>query len=699
LEEWLSTDLAINDERRDLFRAAEISERLLRRLKDGKNSIALQGAYGAGKTSVIQMAEGRAHRNRQRLWCVKVSCWGFDNSSVVQREALDQIVQCVGEKIDCFAIRGLPRNYIDAITKDGGWLGVFKIIISRHLSPLEQLQRFTPILGAVDHIVVVVVEDVDRNGRGFDLGDVQALLARFREVTGVSFILSISNEQQVDFARLCEFVDVVPTLDEEQALKIVHRVRAMCLDKFDDLLPDGLEQLTADDDRYRVSPLFFGDFRLWPLALAQLLATPRALKFTLRRVTAVWEQMHGEINIDLLIMSSALRATASPVFSFLVENYTRIRKARDSRDSTYSLESERDKPIQQLKADWEKLVATEKFDVRNASVLMLHVLPDAHVVTDVTTTPAEKRQGLSGRRGEAYARRLFSEALVPSEIRDQTILKLMKAADGKAGLVALADAITESKEGSDAFEHFVCVFRDFPLLPLLSEIYSVIRRRQGRRYNRDANPGFFAPWRVMDRHNLPTGFEDWLIAELEKCVPGFLKLMHDIYYFWLGTQEHTRAERLRPREAVLSCVRKQFTNLPVEKFIESFDPAFPYTLFHLIFTSDYETPQDVPFNSLSDWAWIGPILLKAVELSPEEIMPQVLFLLNADVRRGGEQLKYSFDEARLQDLFGDRSDEFLKTVARGFPIYSELDAEARQLIELAIQAAKKRVSLLVLRLR
>jgi hypothetical protein len=196
----------------------------------------------------------------------------------------------------------------------------------------------------------------------------------------------------------------------------------------------------------------------------------------------------------------------------------------------------------------------------------------------------------------------------------------------------------------------------------------------------------------MDRHNLPTGFEDWLIAELEKCVPGFLKLMHDIYYFWLGTEKHTRAERLRPREAVLSCVRRQFTNLPAEKFIESFDPAFPYTLFHLIFTSDYETPQDVPFNSLSDWAWIGPILLKAVELSPEEMMPQVLILLNADARRGGEQLKYFFDEARLQGLFGDQGDEFLKTVARGFPIYSELDAQARQLIELAIRAAQKRIS-------
>jgi KAP family P-loop domain len=435
LRDWLNTELPIADERRDLFRAAEISERLLRRLDDGKNSIALQGAYGVGKTSIIQMAERRAYRKNRRFWFVKVSCWGFDNSAVIQREVLDQLVQRVGKRIDCFAIRGLPRNYVDAIAKDIGWLGIFKVLVSRHLSPLEQLQRFTPILGAAAHTVVVVIEDVDRNGRGFDLGDIQALLARFREVKGVSFVLSISTEQQIDFARLCEFVDVVPTLDEEQVLKIVHRVRAMCLDKFDDLLPDGVEQITADDDRYKVSSLFFTNFRLWAIALTNLLATPRALKFTLRRVTAVWEQMHGEVNIDLLLMASALRATASPVFSFLVENYTRIRQARDSRDSQYSLESEREKPVRQLKAEWEKLVTTEQFDVRNASVLMLHLLPEASIIIEANTNLSEKRQGLSGQRGTVYARRLFSEALGPSEVRDQTILKLMKAADDKAGLV------------------------------------------------------------------------------------------------------------------------------------------------------------------------------------------------------------------------------------------------------------------------
>jgi hypothetical protein len=196
----------------------------------------------------------------------------------------------------------------------------------------------------------------------------------------------------------------------------------------------------------------------------------------------------------------------------------------------------------------------------------------------------------------------------------------------------------------------------------------------------------------MDRHNLPKNFQDWLVEELEKCIPGHLRLLYDIYYFWLGTDKHTRDERTRPRKAILDRARDQFASLPVEKFIESFDPSFPYTLFHLIFTSDYEKPTEVPYGSLSDWAWIGPILLRAIEIRPDEMMPQAIISVSADAQRRSERLTYAFDEERVRGLFGNRSEDFFNTVARGFQINTELNAQDRQRMELAIQAAKQRKS-------
>ncbi|HSH40133.1 MAG TPA: P-loop NTPase fold protein [Chthoniobacterales bacterium] len=199
LTDWLRSESPVDDERRDLFSAAGIVERLLQRLSSGRNSIALQGPYGAGKSSIIRMAERRAAAEKQPLWFVRVSCWGFDNSALVQREVLNQVTQQFGEHVDCFSIRGLPQNYLDAVSKDIGWLGMFGVFVNRRLSPLQELQRLSPVLRSVGRDVVVVIEDVDRHGRNFDLSDIQALLARFREVDGVSFVLTIADEQQVDF--------------------------------------------------------------------------------------------------------------------------------------------------------------------------------------------------------------------------------------------------------------------------------------------------------------------------------------------------------------------------------------------------------------------------------------------------------------------------------------------------------------------
>ncbi|MBA2585795.1 MAG: hypothetical protein H0U99_04850 [Chthoniobacterales bacterium] len=320
-------------------------------------------------------------------------------------------------------------NYIDAISRDIGWLGIFRVFVSRHLSPLEELQRLSPILRSVGYDVVVVIEDVDRNGRNFDLSDIQALLARFKEVDGVSFVLTIANEQQVDFARICEFIEVVPTLDQEQTLRLIHRVRAMCLNRFDDLLPDAPAALTADDDRYSVASIFFGDFRYWQHALASLISNPRVLKFTLRRLVAAWQDLHGEVNIDLLLISSALRSAASPAFSFLVENYDRIRSAEKTLKSSDAIEAQREKPAEELRADWDRLLSKNVIDLRNVSVLILQLLPESTVFLDANTHTQPKRQPRRRVREKSCERNVTAVRVSRSNR-----FKLMKAADDQKGL-------------------------------------------------------------------------------------------------------------------------------------------------------------------------------------------------------------------------------------------------------------------------
>src|SRR5436190_7425590 len=63
----------------------------------------------------------------------------------------------------------------------------------------------------------------------------------------------------------------------------------------------------------------------WPAALGDLLDTPRGLKFTLNAVMKTWERIHGEVDIDELIILSALRYRAGPVYSFLVRRALDLR--------------------------------------------------------------------------------------------------------------------------------------------------------------------------------------------------------------------------------------------------------------------------------------------------------------------------------------------------------------------------------------
>lgn len=689
LQEWLRNESPVD---LDLFGLAETAHRILQRLANGKNTVAVLGSFGAGKTSLVEMAEKRAFRERKPLWFVRISCWGFEDSSRVQQEVLSQVVKYVGNRVDCLGIRGLPNDYMDAVTKQVSWFGLLQSFASHKLSPLEQLQRLSPILRAIGLSVVVVIEDVDRNGRSFDLSHIQALLARFREVNGLSFVLAISAGQQFDFAKLCEFVEPVPTLTASEILKTVHKVRQLCLEHFaEDILPDELEPLTDADDRYDVHQIFYGDFQLWQNALTELLKTPRALKFTLRRVVEVWDGLHGEISIDLLIMSSVLREAASPAFSFLVENYRRIKSAASARSQSQFMRGVNcEKPTDDLRSEWKALVEKTDFNVRAAAVLMVNILPESKSIVDVETFSKQKKQGLSDTRWEAYARRLFGEGLKKDEAKDQHVLRLMQDVENQESGRALAENIAESEQASSAFEHFGDLIEAQQLLSLLALVYEVLRKKRGRHFGRDDAPGFFSCWRLLKRKELPTEFEDWLADELKKCIPGHLRMLTDIYYFWLGTDKHNFQERIKAREAVITTAHKRFT---AENLAKAFDPSFPYTLFHLIFTSDYKQPEEVPFSKASDWKWVAALLLQAAYLNPGEILPQIIILVNLDEGRDRERLRYTFDEKRLEEFFGNESKELLKLIAGGFPIYQEMDQQVQHLLNLAIKAARKLLGL------
>lgn len=684
---WLASEEPISEKAHDLFEHQKIAERILDRLSSSECAIALQGEYGSGKSGVCNLASVISRKQDMPLIFANVSCWGFENAARAQKEVLEAILCVVQKEVDCVAIRQLPEDYIDALSGSSGWLQTLFCLGSPRLSPLEQLRRLSPILQTIGKRLVVVIEDVDRSGETFDLSQIQAMLMQFREVDGISFILAISPMQQIDFIKLCDHLELMPELDNAIVFRILHETRESLLKDYPPgILLSKLDPLVGEDDDYSIYEQCLGYMWPWQLALCELLKHPRILKHALRYLCDAWPRLKGEVHFDDLLGIAALRSGAPEAFTFLCSNY-KLFKPATKEDRNLSDEA-RLKLKEELEEKWKRVCSRRAFDQKSAVAVLKDIYPATAGITGISSVSNHVPQSMqSDRRRDVYARRLFTGNCTEDEESDQAILSwIQKSGEDPSALKALAEAITDSKAATAAFEDFAGNMQFDRDLPLLSHVYETIRLRHGARADRDACPGFFAPWRRL-QHNLPKDFEAWLILELEKCIPGHMRLLSNIYYYWLGTDRHKFQEREAPRNAIMEGLKKAWGRITPDQLAAGFDPSFAYTLFHLIYTTDYQSPNDVPLSKTEDWSWIGPFLFEAAKKQPNIMLPQILVVLNKDVDRGFEIPKYTLDTQRLQTLFGDSAESLLGLIVNGFESSSGTTEQTQYLLKQGITAA------------
>jgi hypothetical protein len=527
---WIKRESPISDTGSDLFNHQIIAERLLRRLSEGESTIALLGAFGSGKSSIGRLAASIARARRLPLVFAEVSCWGFGESLDAQEELLTQVIRGVSKHVDTFALRNLPAEYVGAMGSNLGWYGTVLRIINGKRSPQRVLQQLSPMLSVIGTRVVLFIEDADRNFATFDMSRLESLLMRMREIPGLSFVLCVSPSQKIDLSRLCERTEMVPELDQRTTLQLIERTRSLLLRKHPvGIMLDRLDGLLAGDRDFAMLEGALGYY--WPrqYILPALAASPRTLKRILRRVVEAWPDLCGEVTIDDLINISVLREGAPEAFAFFRRNHRFFRTALKEHSVT---ESAKTKLKESLSEEWQQIVASHTFDARSAAWLMKDIFPSSAGITGLFASHTIRHQSVqSERRGWIYARRLISETAFGDEISDQRLFELLsKAQSDDVMLSELARAITDSRFASDAFEEFAHALEFDRFLPLLSQVYRIIRERHGARLSRDDHPGFFAPWRLI-MHNRPEGFEHWLVAELRLCIPKHLRLMTDFITF------------------------------------------------------------------------------------------------------------------------------------------------------------------------
>src|SRR5206468_3915539 len=74
----------------------------------------------------------------------------------------------------------------------------------------------------IDARVVLIIEDAERAGDGFETRHLERLLWTLRGLKRISFIIAADSQRtRIDFSKLCDTIELVPILTTERVLPIL----------------------------------------------------------------------------------------------------------------------------------------------------------------------------------------------------------------------------------------------------------------------------------------------------------------------------------------------------------------------------------------------------------------------------------------------------------------------------------------------
>jgi KAP family P-loop domain len=386
LKGWINQERPIANPGEDYFgayeRALYVWQAIQKRRSVGSSlmqTVVIEGPFGSGKTGIIELLSLRiAAEQPERYILARVSAWGF-SSSAARQFVLEQAIEALGSRVDCAAMRGLPRAYVEALSEYAKWLPALLFPWADDTGPVQKLQALTPILKAIDGHLVIVIEDSDRTASDFDPAHLQAMLNDFRQVERLSFILTVGSTARIDYPKLAEQIITIAQLPPSDAALLLDRIRDYCrkdwasIDLIADT-PNRPENLTAAIEATEQAAMLFSWRARWPRAVAELLNTPRRLKFVLSSIISGWSHLNGEVDLDELIIMTTLRHTASPVFSFIIRRsfdlrWLKMQEANEREEDKTRREREHD----ELRTEWRDVAAESEADSRALDILLCNL--------------------------------------------------------------------------------------------------------------------------------------------------------------------------------------------------------------------------------------------------------------------------------------------------------------------------------------
>lgn len=702
---WLDNESPITQEDEDLFGAKDRGNRIFKALQQKRpnpesqelyKTAVIQGPFGCGKSTIVAFIEAAAKVSKPPQYIfAHVNCWGF-SSKAAQEHILDKAISQLSEHVDCLSLHHLPSAYADAMNDSNSWLAAITSVLGSPASPAEVLQRFTPILRAIEAHLIIVIEDTDRNSSDFDQKQIEAMLHDFRQVERMSFVLTAGNSSQIDFPKIAEHLQFVPRLPVKITMTLMDRVRRYCMTHWKFIDPTSRQnrpERLINEDRENVEIERFSRTPSWIGILACLLDNPRILKKTMASIVESWSHLHGEVDLDELIMLSVLRHTAPASFDFLGVHRNEFGDFAPKNSSSEYMKTQREGRLAYLKERWLKVVSKTDHDAHLLGKILGELVWDStHITGCEVHGPAQRCQSIKDNRGDVYWERISSGAVLASDIRDQEVLASIAKTKDTGDVQHMAEMMSARSDFSELLLRFQKYDRPLDSSIILQATSAALRRMRPLKYglwNRVTRRFQLIEELIKATHASQETLSAWLFKELVDCLPCHIRDADTLFFdLGRGALDHDSLGEVRSKFVIE--VKKSLSSLTSAQFVKCFPHKFPWILSYLVILDRKSYPESFK-TQWSHWQWIAPHLLEGMTNCPEVITPQVICALGESGPNGDMPTWFRFDELSLKSLFGERVNEALTLLSQPlsgsqevegwFPIFGPLAAkEAKRLL-------------------
>jgi hypothetical protein len=667
IRRWLSAgERPITSRDPDLFGHRAIASRITHIIGREQRSVALLGQFGSGKTSILNRVRADLGAIDPAVIVATFDVWAIPRPEDVPRLALNRIISALDDYVDTIEFRRLPVSYQRlAAAEPTGRLGR-ALGMETASDSIEEIERFTPILEAINASIVLIVEDVERAGEGFETRHLERLLWTLKSVQRSAFILATDPDHaKLDFPKLCDTLELVPPLTFDWVLTILATAYAHWMSAFSDIDPHPNRK---EKDKFQLEYARLGELvdyfrrtgRDTPIdALISLLATPRALKHVLRRVDHAWTNLHGEAELDDILIIAALRHGAEPAYRFLVAD---IDAARHKPDDMFP----RTKTVRE---EWDRLIVS----LPNGAAVqrLVDLLGIKQLTRERAHHATEAPQGVHVAEPVDYFRRIVAEELGPTELRDQAVLtaidKWKTGADRQQLIDGLVAASDDDVTYARRWEHFSSRHANTDLTALTTLVAGRILTRDHSSAAAD-HPGLLALWRQCNRRLHGGQHYEWLRTLIVSAVSVSLEFVNGLYYYWTGDHGIVDEDgRTRIRQSIVDTIRTEIRT--VDDLVGVLSRQHPYNLGRLIAQTGKEnTPE-----SFAEWRdHLAPLIIEGGRTHPEAIVPELANLVG-DEQSGMVAAKdqyppffanrYKIDREKMSALFGESLDDALTLLA------------------------------------